>query len=732
METSSSIASFKYSAFISYSHEDEAWAKWLQTALETYRVPSRLVGAQTEAGILPRRLAPVFRDRSDLPSATDLGAHINEALRSSANLIVICSPQASTSRWVDEEILAYRRLGRAQRIFCLIVAGEPNATGLRGREGEECFAPSLRAHAGMDQPGSQRFEPIAADVRPGGDGKFNAKLKLLSGLLGVGFDTLKQREHRRRYRRMVAVTSLAVVVTLMTTGLAVEATIAKKAAEQRQKEAENLVEFMLGDLNDKLRQVQRLDILQAVDAQAMAFFLALPARSASDQTLLLRAKALQKIGNVREDQGKLSEAMESYRGASALAAELLRRAPSDPQRAIAYAETLIHRGNAYWFQGDLASALDSFREAIALLERPTVAPTVGGLAPLSVARTNAGRVLEVQGDFDSAKALYERVLATRQDLSSRKPEDVSRQSDVADAYDSLGKIALEQGQLRAAIGAYRDVRQIRTQLLARTPDDRDLQESLLISNAILGRALSLCGADDAATFYVSEAVTRAKALMAFDANQVDWQLEFAEYSLLLGGFERSAGRFQQAAARNSDSLRVLSELVGTDRTNREWREELALARVESARLLLATGDPAQAKNLLDAALATFVTGREGRPADRTLRLREAQAHTVLGQVAARRNDLTAARDHWGRAREAIASTVRVGADPNVLAAWASAALLLGDEGAARPVVGELASMGYRARDFKALLAAKMQPGLGAPPQWCNTDEFAPTGRPEIR
>ena len=42
---------FKYWAFISYSHQDKAWGDWLHKALETYRVPKRIVGrASREAG----------------------------------------------------------------------------------------------------------------------------------------------------------------------------------------------------------------------------------------------------------------------------------------------------------------------------------------------------------------------------------------------------------------------------------------------------------------------------------------------------------------------------------------------------------------------------------------------------------------------------------------------------------------------------------------------------------
>ena len=65
---------FKYRAVISYSHSDEAWARWLHKSLETYRIPKHLVGRDTQFGPVPERLAPVFRDREELASATSLGA----------------------------------------------------------------------------------------------------------------------------------------------------------------------------------------------------------------------------------------------------------------------------------------------------------------------------------------------------------------------------------------------------------------------------------------------------------------------------------------------------------------------------------------------------------------------------------------------------------------------------------------------------------------------------------
>jgi tetratricopeptide (TPR) repeat protein len=707
-------AAFRYSAFISYSHRDERWARWLQASLESYRVPSHLASAQR--AMAEPRLSPVFRDRTDLASATDLGVHIRDALQDSTNLLVICSPGASASRWVNEEIRYFRSLGRDDRIFCLIVDGEPNASDRPGQESRECFPPALRFLDGPNGPSTgPRVEPVAADVRPGADGKSNALLKIIAGMLGVGFDVLKQRDLRRRNRRLMLVTSFALVLTGVVTALAIEARIARKAAESRQKQAEDLVAFMLTDLNDRLREVQRLDILEAVDNQAMAYFSALPVDDVTDQTLALRSKALQKIGNVRQDEGQLAAARESYLAASELGAELLRRSPGNTERKAAYAETLNHLGNAQYFQGDRNLALESFTRAAELLEQATAErPQDDWLVVLSSARTNAGRVLETRGEFEEARTLYESVLSTAMLLASRHPYDIQRQADLADAHDSLGKIALEQGKLEQAIGDYRDVHRIKAELLSRSPDDRDAAERLLISNGILGRTLALCGAAVEATEHVREAVEAAQALVAFDGKQADWRFWLGKYGVQLASIARGAGRLQEAAGHDSAALRVLSELVATDGTNSAWQRELASAQVESARLRLAVGELGAADPLLEAALATLAREDEAGRGDRILRLLEAQAHLVRGELAARRNEEAVAREHWIQARDAIATDVPVGSHPNFLSAWASANLLLGEPDAARPAVDQLVAMGYYTPDFATLLAATDMADLVTP------------------
>jgi hypothetical protein len=217
MNDSSVIREFKYKAFISYSHRDRRTAEWLHRSLENYQIPKQLIGSPGRDGAIPKRLFPIFRDRDELSTSSDLSVQIQEALEQSANLIVICSKSGARSRWVNQEIILFKRLGRARCVHALIIDGEPNAVS----PDEECFPQALRFKVDADGTiiDSQPEEPIAADLRPEGDGKDDAKIKLLAGVLGISFNALRKREviaarRRRRITRVIAGTIGALVLAV--------------------------------------------------------------------------------------------------------------------------------------------------------------------------------------------------------------------------------------------------------------------------------------------------------------------------------------------------------------------------------------------------------------------------------------------------------------------------------------------------------------------------------------
>lgn len=111
-----------YRAFISYSHADAATANWLHRVLEAYRVPAKLVGHDTPLGPVPRRLLPIFKDREELAASGNLSDGLRNSLAAAQSLIVVASPASAHSRWVNEEVRAYKQMhGEAQVLVVIAI-----------------------------------------------------------------------------------------------------------------------------------------------------------------------------------------------------------------------------------------------------------------------------------------------------------------------------------------------------------------------------------------------------------------------------------------------------------------------------------------------------------------------------------------------------------------------------------------------------------------------------------
>jgi len=230
--------SYKYWAFISYSHRDAQWAKWLHKRIEGYRLPTKLVQHSSDETSIPSKLAPVFRDQDELPTSSDLGTVIARNLEASRHLIVVCSPDAAQSRWVNEEILTFQRLERSDRIHLLIVDGEPKASAHPDATEKECFPSAITHHIDSNGMLSEaQIEPLAADARAGKDSRHDAMLRLISGMLGVGFDELKRRDLQRRQRRLLGTMIATIILALAMFGLTLAAVMGQREANLQRSKA---------------------------------------------------------------------------------------------------------------------------------------------------------------------------------------------------------------------------------------------------------------------------------------------------------------------------------------------------------------------------------------------------------------------------------------------------------------------------------------------------------------
>jgi tetratricopeptide (TPR) repeat protein len=516
MSTGTPESNESFVAFISYSHRDAVWARWVQRALERYRLPADFARAQG----LERKLGKVFRDREELATGQNLDDHLTKALDASENLIVICSGSATASPWVAKEIDYFKSLGKGDRIFCLLVEG-----------GSENFPTPL-----LTDIEGRPLEPLAADPRETGDGKRLAKLKLISGLVNTNLDQLARREYAQRQRQMLAWGTAALAFILITGGLAGSAYFfeQQRAAEvARNVETATRLSSRIEEAYDYLDKTS-LQINAEIISEYLEDIddseLTLEQTSAIASTLRTQGNAAYRLGNVDKAFADLERSRELYQ-------RFAQENPKDIDAAIESAFADFYVASTYYYEGDYANALAPMRQYASditslyrrypnhpgLLSESVHAPTgmVGLLSNLSTkfskeleqatksAIEAAEAAISIASDnFDiidaynlamyhaadaymkscrvfDALPLRQRAVVNARRALSLNPDNREYRDELANVLSAQGDSLMNSMRLSEGIDSYLEALAIYEGLLATDPNNRYQKRQLLRSQIVL-------------------------------------------------------------------------------------------------------------------------------------------------------------------------------------------------------------------------------------------------------
>jgi len=577
---------YRYAAMISYRHvnPDRRWAKWLHRALEAYRVPTHLC----ETHRCPRRIGRVFRDEEELAASSDLSANIDEALRQSRFLIIVCSPRVVQSRWVDEEIRRFRVLGGNDRILALLIEGEPN----------EAFPPAIRELGRNSSPTSATIEPLAADVRPVSGERSTylrqmAKLRILAAILVVNFDDLRLRERERQHRRLAWATAAATLLLAVMTALAGIALWQRQIAvrerqrtEARFQEVRELANRFLFAFHDSIAALPGSSPARKLCTETAEKYLQVLANENTDdlqllhelwasyvklgdivgnpysefgnmgdvrlalrhfQTSLRIAQRLVsqnpgnailqrdmsisygKIGDVLRAHGDLSGSLQSYRAGLEISQRLASQDPNNAKWQQDLSVTYDKIGDVLMAQGDLSGAWQSYRAGFEIFQRgvPGLDQFADWQRNMSITYDRIGDVLMAQGNLSGSLQSYRAGLEICQRLASQDPNNTDWQRNLSISYDKIGDVLKAQGDLSGSFQSYRAGLEICQRLASQDPNNADCQRDLSVSYGQIGDVLMSQGNLSGALQAYNAGLEIAQRLASQDPSNIGWQRDMA-------------------------------------------------------------------------------------------------------------------------------------------------------------------------------------------------------------
>jgi tetratricopeptide (TPR) repeat protein len=461
----------------------------------------------------------------------------------------------------------------------------------------------------------------------------------------------------RRHRTAIGVAGVGTVALAVVGVLAIRnivderqrTELQRELAERNRAAADELTDFMLFELREKLEPLDKLDLLDAVAQKASRYYADLPT-TAPARELRKRAAALENLGEVLAHQGKLAEALAQHRAALAIRQPLSAQMPDDEVRS-ELASSIEHIAEVVGAQGDDARSLAGLREAFAIRAQLAArAPTNARFqAALATSHDRIGIAISHR-EPERALAEYRTARAIRHALAANDPENLAWQRALSESHERLGDRFYHEGKLADALREFRACKAIAERLVQREPDNLGLLRDLELCHDRIGN-VSLKQEDFArALAEYRAALDIATRRYALDPTNVSTLRSLSIRKERIGDVLLEMGDPAGALAAYRPVMEIRTQLTQRDSTNATWRRELAWSHefIGDAQLAARHPDEAIAEYRKALAIRNRLTADD--PAATYYQRDLAVCREKLGTALLARDEVAAARDEYRASR----------------------------------------------------------------------------------
>ncbi|HEV2043200.1 MAG TPA: hypothetical protein VGR05_00840 [Sphingomicrobium sp.] len=444
-------------------------------------------------------------------------------------------------------------------------------------------------------------------------------------------------------------------------------------------------------MRDELEPIGRLSALDAVGTRALEYFEKQDKTELSDEALAQRSQALNLLGQIADARQDTNGALAGYREAMRSTAELVERAPDDPQRLFDHAQNVFYLGEIARDSGDARGAETAYREYERLADR-MVAIDPNNLKwrmEVLYAKENIGIVLLDQRRFGEATRLFEESFLPMGSGVSIDSDNADYQKEYSTLLAWLADSYAAQGQLDRAI-AIREKQLAYLRRLSGEQSNVVFRQHLIPAHLGLASLFLSQGKIERGIEQLRLSVAESERLLPVEPDNFIWAGMAARSRLQLAKTLLTVKRTEDAATQAqvgcNQAIRVLARNPGPN-----WRDLQTDCFSVRARLAMANGEQRKALSLANRALAS---ARTERSVDSIRdRYTIAAAHRLLGDMRRQMGDAEEATASWAEGLAQLPS--KVTERPTETGERATLLRRLGRLDEARPLVERLEAIGYR-------------------------------------
>lgn len=442
-----------------------------------------------------------------------------------------------------------------------------------------------------------------------------------------------RRESRRAWLRRGAIGSVCALAAIAIASGAL-AHLARAQADRDRLRAEGMVEYVLGDLTDRLEPLGRLDLMDEVAGRILKDLRA-PGQQSAD-TRLNRSRVLRQIGKIRIARGDVASADGTIAESLALARQLAAEHPDTPPLLLNLGESSYWAGYLAFLRNDYDATQVHWNRYRSAAERASRLDPRDprGWVESSYALNTLGTLSRKRERHAEALSLFQQSEAYKRKALRLDPDNVRLRADLADSMSwsaqtlgRLGRWPQAQAQYVRAIATIGEVR-------ARAPQDAEWmhREAILRTrNAQILASLDRAGA--ARADYVA-AETLLTKIGSDQPERSDWARDRLALHNSAGELELSAGRLDDARRHFGQADALVESLLRAQATVQDLPRLRLRAVLNRARLAHARADAAMARTGLEqvqALLDAMPVPAKLSQKDRVLR---AEAAMLRGEIAA--------------------------------------------------------------------------------------------------